>query len=186
MTQQELVTVPVKEPEKEAHKRPMPGNLVRIFNSQDCLIKDSSFGVIEGIVGEFRDEYLVCFNAYSVFRDKDIVSASGGPAFFIKVSELKETAETKERPFWKWKDLPRADGGEQYTVTETVWDFTRKRAVYMEGYNKIKMSVTGCINCNTENCKNGSKYRPSEHSDYCANRVFAGDEELHAFINSQY
>ncbi|CAG0970895.1 MAG: hypothetical protein OIN86_10195 [Candidatus Methanoperedens sp.] len=105
---------------------PMPGELVRIINSKDCLIKEGSFGVIEGIVGQRRDEYLVCFNAYSTFKE-DSVSSSGGPAYMIKTSDLVAAVGTKEWYFWKWKDLPRADGGVQFSETCRIWDFDLKK-----------------------------------------------------------
>ncbi len=52
----------------------------------------------------------------------------------------------------------------------------------------IKCGITGCMNCNIEGCRNGSKYKqyPDTNSDACANRVFAGDDELYAYIDSQY
>jgi len=52
----------------------------------------------------------------------------------------------------------------------------------------IKSGVTGCMNCNVSDCKNGSKYEqfPGTNSDACKNRVFAGDNELYAYIASQY
>jgi uncharacterized protein YqiB (DUF1249 family) len=50
----------------------------------------------------------------------------------------------------------------------------------------VKSSITGCINCNTIDCKNGSKYKKSQDSDFCINRVFAGDKELYEYIATQY
>jgi len=52
----------------------------------------------------------------------------------------------------------------------------------------VKSGVTGCMNCNVLDCKNGSKYEqfPDTNSDACKNRVFAGDDELYAYIASQY
>lgn len=46
-----------------------------------------------------------------------------------------------------------------------------------------KSGITGCVNCNTD-CHNGEKYEPDGNS--CANRVFEGDDELYAYIDSQY
>ncbi len=105
---------------------PMPGDLARIKNSKDVLIKDGSYGVIEGIIGDRRDEYLVCFNAYSTFKDTS-VSSSGGPAYMIKVSDLVATSETKEWFFWKWRDRPRASGGVPFGETCKVCEFEKKK-----------------------------------------------------------
>ncbi len=54
----------------------------------------------------------------------------------------------------------------------------------------IKMGIQGCMNCNLSGtkCKNGSHYRQylNTNSDACQDRVFAGDNELYAFIASQH
>ena len=53
----------------------------------------------------------------------------------------------------------------------------------------IKHGITGCMNCNNVGiCRNGSQYKqfPDSNGDACANRVFAGDDELYAYIESQH
>jgi hypothetical protein len=104
----------------------MPGDLAKISNSTDSLIKDDSYGVIEGIIGERRDAYLVCFNAYSTYRE-DVVSSSGGPAFMIKADILEDANESIDWTFWKWKDRPRAGGGAPYRVNCRVWLFDARK-----------------------------------------------------------
>lgn len=99
---------------------PMPGDLVMILNSGDSLVKDRSLGVIEGIVGQYRDEFLVCFND-STFNDGEIVNASGGPAYLIDSSRLKPSPRIVNKLFWKWKDTPRAGGGVRYVKSCKVW-----------------------------------------------------------------
>ncbi|MDP2754127.1 MAG: hypothetical protein Q8P40_07015 [Nitrospirota bacterium] len=99
---------------------PMPGDLVMILNSGDCLVKNRSLGVIEGIVGEYRNHYLVCFND-STFNNGKIVNASGGPAYCIDSSRLKRSPRIINKTFWKWKDFPRAGGGEYYLKSCKVW-----------------------------------------------------------------
>ncbi len=100
--------------------RPMPGDLVMILNSGDCLVKNRSLGVIEGIVGEYRNHYLVCFND-STFNDGKIVNASGGPAYCIDSARLKQSPRILNKTFWKWKDFPRGGGGEYYIKSCKVW-----------------------------------------------------------------
>ncbi len=114
-----------KSKQKETTKRsaPLPGELVQIENSTDPLIKDGSYGVIEGILNMERGEYFVCFNAYSTFKDGSHVSCSGGPCFIISVTELMDTNSTKEWTFWRWADLPRAGGGITYSSKVKVWKF---------------------------------------------------------------
>jgi hypothetical protein len=107
------------------HPYPMPGDLAQIKNSHDVLIKDGSYGVIEGIIGERRDEYLVCFNAYSTFRESS-VSSSGGPAYMIKAKDLVDAKKSIEWYFWKWRDRPRAGGGLPYKENCRVWLFDAK------------------------------------------------------------
>ena len=100
--------------------KPMPGDLVMILNSGDCLVKNRSLGVIEGIIGEYRNHYLVCFND-STFNDGKIVNASGGPAYCIDSARLKQSPRILNKTFWKWKDFPRAGGGEYYIKSCKVW-----------------------------------------------------------------
>ncbi|NJD75739.1 MAG: hypothetical protein FIB08_01400 [Candidatus Methanoperedens sp.] len=101
---------------------PMPGDLVMIENSHDTLIANFSYGIIEGIIGEPQDEYLVCFNAYSTFRDTS-VSASGGPAYMIHAKNLVDAKIARDWFFWKWKDMPRAGGGVPFKETCRIWFF---------------------------------------------------------------
>lgn len=100
--------------------KPMPGDAVMILNSSDSLVKDRSIGVIEGIVGEHRENYLICFND-STFNDGKSVVASGGPAYRIDSARLKPTPRIVNKLFWKWKDSPRAGGGEYYYRSCKVW-----------------------------------------------------------------
>ena len=121
-----------REDKVQEGNRPMPGDVVRILNPKDCLITDKSYGIIEGIEGRFEEQYLVCFNAYSIFRgvsskyatDKNVsITASGGPAFYIAPESLYSTDEQKDMEFWKWKDHPRADGGVRYSQACRVWEY---------------------------------------------------------------
>ncbi len=65
-------------------------------NGNDFLIKDGSYGVIEGIIGDRRDEYLVCFNA-DLVTDEDILqmlkeNEDGNGVKVTKVSILDEAS----------------------------------------------------------------------------------------------
>lgn len=114
---------------------PMPGDAVRVVNVRDggALLRDGQIGIMEGKVGEVRDEYLTIF-AYSAFRgrssgcscDKDkpeYVSCSGGPGLFVPHEWLKDTGENQEVHFWRWRDMPRADGGEYYKLSVPLWEW---------------------------------------------------------------
>lgn len=95
-----------------------------------------SIGIIDGRVNvdiKSPDEMLVVFrcrgsafrgpnNAYS--NGPEYVSCSGGPAFYVSPYDLRETGEIVRFPFWRWKDFPRADGGETYYLEIPIWDLT--------------------------------------------------------------
>jgi len=110
-------------------RKPMPGDVVQVTNPKDCLIKEGSYGIIEGEEGCFAEEYMVCFNSYSIFRgtrnkntEKPVfISASGGPALIIPAIQLKPREWNTTMWFWRWKDYPRADGGERYAWSCKVW-----------------------------------------------------------------
>jgi len=80
---------------------PLPGDAVLIINTDDSLIEEESIGIIEGMVGEKRPEYLVCFNARTHWQDETgVVSCSGGPGFYIEASKLKPTGKKVEINTW--------------------------------------------------------------------------------------
>lgn len=116
---------------KSTKSYPMPGQLVRVKNSGDSLIADDSYGVIEGTIGSKNKDYLVCFNAYSSFKEK-YVSCSGGPAWYIKASDLTPTKERKKWQFWKWLDgRPGAGRADNFISTVKVWEYDyEKKKVY--------------------------------------------------------
>lgn len=121
---------------------PKPGDVV-ILDGEYCGCERGDQGTIEGIVGVAQDEYLVCFHvAPAPFRgspgfvsrletsmtsgimpaaDQEIVSCSGGPALYIKAADLKPCPYMHHQIFWKWKDLPRAGGGEDYRLQVPSW-----------------------------------------------------------------
>jgi len=89
-------------------------------------------GIINGVLGEPRDEFLVTFNPYggAGFRgglhgkkDEGTVSVSGGPVPLLTVLDLEYTGETLRLRFWCWRCLPEANGGEDYTREVPVWNW---------------------------------------------------------------
>lgn len=106
---------------------PMPGDLVICpQGSDDPWVKAGDVGVIQGMVGESRDDYLICFGAYSTYRDRSVQS-SGGPAYYLATAALLPTEETRTWTFWRWKDTPRAGGGVEYDHTSRVWRLAGRR-----------------------------------------------------------
>lgn len=113
---------------------PMPGDAV-ILRGRYTGIRPGSVGIINGVVGEARDEYLVTWNLYGggAFRGpsfrgsmgRETVSASGGPVPWVRAIELRPAGRHVAR-FWRWRDLPRAGGGEEYELEVNLWEWTAK------------------------------------------------------------
>lgn len=89
---------------------PMPGDFVQIENSTDPLIKDGSYGVVEGIRGQKRDVYLVCFNPspmpWGGGTEDKFVNSSGGPAIYVEAVELRPTQNVIEAAFYAGRPIP--------------------------------------------------------------------------------
>lgn len=84
---------------------PKPGDLVRVASSDDVLIEEGSYGVIEGLPDEIKDEYMVTFNFITPWWDK-VINASGGPVRGIKSMKMIPTGEKKRQLFKYWEGLP--------------------------------------------------------------------------------
>lgn len=84
----------------ESTIRPMPGDLVCVTKSDDVLIEEGSCGVIEGVVGEYRNKYPVLFNPSPLpWWDRGIVNSSGGPEREIKSRKMTSTGEKRKQQF---------------------------------------------------------------------------------------
>lgn len=98
---------PKLKPEPEQFKPstedyPMPGDAVVVKNWRDeVLLNENSYGVIEGMLGVPKEEYLVCFNPSTYWRKH--VSCSGGPAYYLKGSDMKLIGE-KTIMTWRFKN----------------------------------------------------------------------------------
>jgi hypothetical protein len=120
---------------------PMPGDAVRIkkpargwWAVSEAMLKDGEIGIIEGIIGVSSHEYAITFNcAGSAFRgptskysrdQREIVSCSGGPgSFSTPTNQLLPTDESIEFWFWRWKDIPRGNGGVHYSLLIPLWSW---------------------------------------------------------------
>lgn len=107
------------------HQMPMPGDAVRLIGRYTG-VKFGSIAILDGAIGFAEDSYMAVFAA-SAFRDARVVSCSGGPAPYVACDELQPTGEMITQLFWRWKDLPRANGGEQYLLEVPLWDWTPER-----------------------------------------------------------
>ncbi len=55
--------------------------------------------------------------------------------------------------------------------------------VTKSSYELCRGGMTGCVNCNNDECENGSRFK--EMGNSCKNRIFEADDELCDYINSQ-
>jgi hypothetical protein len=113
--------------------RPSGGDAVRLASPWRWgMLPPGSIGIIDGVTDEECEESAAITFNFSAFRGRDskyskgqeFCSCSGGPGTVATpVSELRPTGETHTYTAWRWLDLPRADGGESYWVTVTLWEW---------------------------------------------------------------
>lgn len=94
---------------------PMPGDAVMFVGEQfDVLLRPNAIGIIQGVVGQKKAEYIVIFNCQgSAFRGKpnaysngnESASCSGGPGYYIESAFLICSSKTLEFTFWRWQDI---------------------------------------------------------------------------------
>jgi len=102
---------------------PMPGDVVEVIASDDCLIRaGQSYGIIEGQVGVCQSEYEITFNPSPLpWWDNGVVNSSGGPSRTIKVSALKYAGKTKDQEFHYFPHLPAAHSAKIEVHRVKVW-----------------------------------------------------------------
>jgi len=110
--------------------KPKPGDAVLYTADEPYIgVKKGQIAIIDG---HWYDDKtcLICF-AYSAFKGKaskysehgEYVSCSGGPLPLVAHKDLKPTGKKKTITFWRWKDYPRAGGGEYYQEDVTLWEW---------------------------------------------------------------
>ena len=115
--------------------RPAGGDLVRLTREWAGEAV-GSIGIVGGIVGEPREDLEITFgwyadgpfvgrnSGYPSDRSPEHVSCSGGPgALFVPASRLVQTDDVQLHRAWKWKDSPRAGGGQVYQRAARVWEW---------------------------------------------------------------
>jgi hypothetical protein len=96
----------------------------------DCVEdQDGTRSVISASEAEYGEGWLgICeLGAASIFYGPDghggateYVSVSGGPHPAVRIAQLELAGEAVIR-CWRWKDRPRAGGGEDYQRTVPLW-----------------------------------------------------------------
>jgi hypothetical protein len=114
------------------HDMPQPGDAVRLDTAW-WGAAEGSIAIIDGShYDPSTDTALLVFGA-SAFRGpaggrydnrQEIVCCSGGPCPRIALSALQPTGNTRPVNFWRWRDMPRAGGGENYTLDVPLWSLS--------------------------------------------------------------
>jgi hypothetical protein len=100
---------------------PLPGDAVRLTGSYTGC-KTGGIAIINGLIGKVEGRYLITFYA-NAFRDSVTVDCGGGPGVFVPRGNFRFTGEKYNGFFWKWKDRPRASGGERYRQMVNLWEW---------------------------------------------------------------
>jgi hypothetical protein len=113
---------------------PMPGDAVRwdVPPGRSQLIKPGAIGIIDGMLGEPKECYLVTWNCQGTCyrgelgEERAYVSASGGPACYVLADRMKPTGKTVRFRFWRWKNpkLPAAHAGVDYQLEVPLWSWS--------------------------------------------------------------
>jgi hypothetical protein len=109
--------------------QPQPGDAVRLDSTTYYGAREGAIAIIDSTHYDWEGRCLIVFAA-SAFRGKaskysdgpEFVSCSGGPCPLVRLADLKP-AGMREQRFWRWIDLPRADGGEDYRRTVPLWSW---------------------------------------------------------------
>ena len=108
---------------------PKPGDAIRL-DSPFWGAPEGSFAIIDGCA-TYPEPYLMVTFGASAFRGPNsayshdqtaYVSCSGGPCPPVNPASLSLIG-THVVTFWRWKDLPRAGGGENYQLEVPLWSW---------------------------------------------------------------
>ena len=103
---------------------PQPGDIVYAINSDDCLIKDGTYGVIESV-----DNKIVRagWNITTLYFDKGSCSVSGGPVIGLKTEKVRPKFNKRIIIFWRFKNGEmRAHNGEDFAGQVNVFEYDFK------------------------------------------------------------
>jgi hypothetical protein len=111
---------------------PLAGDAV-VLTGEYPGVGTGTYATIQGVVGQATVVCSVVFNPHA-FRGTSPgalyepglavrVSAGGGPVVDIAAAKLVYTGRTHLSHFWHWRDYPRADGGQTYTLEVPLWEW---------------------------------------------------------------
>ena len=106
------------------NSRPKPGDIVYAKNSDNCLIKDGDYGVIESV-----DDKIVRagWNITTPYFDEGVCTVSGGPVIGLKTDKVRPTFNKQIITFWRFKNgFAMAHNGEDYAGQVNVFEYDFK------------------------------------------------------------
>ncbi|MBA7560372.1 hypothetical protein ES695_18080 [Candidatus Atribacteria bacterium 1244-E10-H5-B2] len=106
------------------NSRPKPGDIVYAKNSDNCLIKDGDYGVIES-----TDDKIVRagWNITTPYFDEGVCTVSGGPVIGLKTEKVRPTFNKRIITFWRFKNgFAMAHNGEDFAGQVNVFEYDFK------------------------------------------------------------
>ena len=106
------------------NSKPKPGDIVYAKNSNNCLIKNDTYGVIESV----DDEIIRAgWNITTPYFDKGICTVSGGPVIGLKNEKVRPTFNKRILTFWRFKNgFMMAHNGEDFAGQVNVFEYDFK------------------------------------------------------------
>jgi len=108
----------------EVNSRPKPGDIVYAKNSDNCLIKDGTYGVIESVNNR---TVRAGWNITTPYFDKGICTVSGGPVIGLRTKRVRPTFDKRVITFWRFKGgFEMAHNGENFAGQVNVFEYDFK------------------------------------------------------------
>jgi len=105
---------------------PKAGDIVIAKNSNNCLIKDGSYGVIESVSVDDKT-VRAGWNITTPYFDKGSCSVSGGPVIGLKIEKVRPTFNKRIITFWRFKNgFMKAHNGEYFAGQVDVFTYDFK------------------------------------------------------------
>lgn len=109
----------------EVNSKPKPGDIVYAKNSDNCLIKDGTYGVIESVNSR---TVRAGWNITTPYFDKGICTVSGGPVIGLKTKRVRPTFDKRVITFWRFKGgYVMAHNGENFAGQVNVFEYDFKK-----------------------------------------------------------
>jgi len=103
---------------------PKPGDIVYAKNSNNCLIKDGTYGVIESV-----DDKTVRagWNITNPYFDKGVCTVSGGPVIGLPTDKVRPAFNKRILTFWRFKNgFAMAHNGEDFAGQVNIFEYDFK------------------------------------------------------------